>query len=454
MARSGLRGCLCRRDAWHTFRCLFKAGFAVIKQQRQSSQRRPLAAGLLLTVALLAGCVSFSPDADWHHPHLDRAQAQTAKGITVSAVVLDDEEARRIYGVNLARMDIRAIWLSIRNDTDESFHLLPTSLDLDYFSQNEAAYRFHSGFRPKQNERISEHFHTLAIRKDIAADSTTEGYVLVNRHRGGRYLLVELLGDNSLERFDFMFTLPDGSFDFEAVDLSSIYSEDEYVDVDLDALARWAETLPCCTRDQDGERDGDPLNVVFVGNLNEVMGALTRSGWVFTERTRAVAAWESIKSTLFGSPEFNFPVSPLYVFGRHQDFAMQRPRGSIPQRNHMRLWLAPLRHDDRSVWVAQLSRDIGIKPTWHSPFLVTHVIDPEVDEDRAYLLELLMRTQSVEAYGYVDGVGEATVGAPKFNLSEDPYRTDGRRLLLVLAEDHVPIDRVRVIPLRDANSLR
>ena len=44
--------------------------------------------------------------------------------------------------------------------------------------------------------------------------------------------------------------------------------------------------------------------------------------------------------------------------------------------------------------------------------------------------------------------------APKFNLSEDPYRTDGRRLLLVLAEDHVPIDRVRVIPLREANPLR
>ena len=52
----------------------------------------------------------------------------------------------------------------------------------------------------------------------------------------------------------------------------------------------------------------------------------------------------------------------------------------MPQRNHMRIWLAPVRYQGHPVWVAQLSRDIGVKPTWHSPFLMTHVIDPEIDE--------------------------------------------------------------------------
>jgi hypothetical protein len=122
---------------------------------------------------------------------------------------------------------------------------------------------------------------------------------------------------------------------------------------------------------------------------------------------------------------------------------MQRPRGSIPQRNHMRFWMAPVRYDGRHVWVAQISRDVGVKPTWHSPFLFTHVIDPEIDEDRSYLLESLMRSQSVSAYGYADGVGKATLENPKFNLAEDPYRTDGRRLLVLIAEeDPVPIDDV------------
>ena len=401
---------------------------------------------LALSLFLAAGCVTFSPDDTWHEPHRDRAQVASEGGVSVSAIVLDDDEAERIYGVSLGRLGIRAVWLSVRNDTNETLHLLPSSLDLDYFSQNEAAYRFHSMFRPEQNKRISSHFHDLAIEKDLEPGRVSEGYVLVNRHRGGRYLVVELLGDETLRRFDFTFTLPDGTFDYEAVDLEALYSADEQREVGLQGLRDWARRLPCCTTNEEGDRFGDPLNVLFVGTTDELMGALTRSGWAFTERTRAVAAWESIKSTMFGSPEWNFPVSPLYVLGRHQDFAMQRPRGSIPQRNHMRIWLSPLRYDGRPVWIGQLSRDIGIKPTWHSPFLLTHVIDPEVDEDRAYLLEILMRSQSVEAYGYVEGVGAATAENPKYNLAGDPYRTDGRRLVIILSQDPVAIDDVAHLP--------
>ena len=397
---------------------------------------------LLLAVFALPGCVVFEPEPDWQYPDSARAQIQAQDGVTVSAVVLDDEDASKAFGVNLGARQIRAIWLEIRNDTDEMLHLLPSSLDPDYFSQNEAAYRFHSSFKPKQNRKISDHFHALAIRKDLGARETISGYILVNRHRGGRYLIVELLSEASLHRFDFMFTLPDGTFDFENVDFDALYSPEEQRDVDLIEFKSWAETLPCCTTNEDGDRHGDPLNIVFVGELNYLMGALTRSGWAYTERITGKSALESARSTVFGLPGWNFPISPLYVFGRHQDFAMQRPRGSIPQRNHMRLWMAPLRYQGRHVWVAQLSRDIGVKPTWHSPFLFTHVIDPEVDEDRSFLLESLMRSQSVAAYGYVNGVGKATVDNPKFNLTEDPYRTDGRRLLLIISDDPVSIDEV------------
>jgi hypothetical protein len=405
--------------------------------------RRTVFTGLL---SLLAGCVTFSPDPEWHEPHLERAQVASQDGVKVSAVVLEDEEARKIFGVNLGEQGIRAVWLEIRNETDESFHLLPTSLDLDYFSQNEAAYRFHSAFRPDQNRRISEHFHALAIRKDLEAGEVSRGYVLVNRHRGGRYLIVELLGDSTLHRFDFMFALPDGTFDFEVVDFSDVNSGGEVTRLDMQRLKDWAEALPCCTTNEEGTNFGDPVNVILVAEMNYLMGALTRSGWAFTERITPKAALESARSTVFGKPEWNFPVSPLYFFGRHQDFAMQRPRGAIPQRNHMRIWLAPVTLGDRPVWVAQISRDIGIKPTWHSPFLFTHVIDPEVDEDRSYLLEILMRSQSVISYGYVGGVGEASVESPKRNLTDDPYRTDGRRLVVVISEDPVAMDAVTVIP--------
>ena len=205
------------------------------RREYRGGRRRQVAHIFLAFIALvLSGCVTFQPDTDWHNPHVDQAQTREQGGVTVSAVVLEDEEARRIFGVDLGSREIRAVWLEIRNDTDESLHLLPSSLDLDYFSQHEAAYRFHAAFRPEQNRQISDHFHRLAIRKDLQPRETSSGYVLVNRHRGGRYLVVELLSDESLHRFDFMFLLPDGTFDFEVIDFDALYEPSERRDVDLE----------------------------------------------------------------------------------------------------------------------------------------------------------------------------------------------------------------------------
>ena len=102
----------------------------------------------------LPGCVVFEPDPAWQVPKMERAQREAQNGVTVSAVVLEDDEASKAFGVDLAARQIRAIWLEIRNETDEMLHLLPSSLDPDYFSQNEAAYRFHSSFKPTQNRQV------------------------------------------------------------------------------------------------------------------------------------------------------------------------------------------------------------------------------------------------------------------------------------------------------------
>jgi hypothetical protein len=74
------------------------------------------------------------------------------------------------------------------------------------------------------------------------------------------------------------------------------------------------------------------------------------------------------------------PVSDLYMFGRAQDLALQKARDNVHQRNHLRLWLSPLRLDGKQVWVGQISRDIGSRVTIHTPTFTTHKIDPDVDE--------------------------------------------------------------------------
>ena len=122
---------------------------------------------------------------------------------------------------------------------------------------------------------------------------------------------------------------------------------------------------------------------------------------------------------------------------------MQRARHSLAQRNHLRLWLAPFRFEDRQVWVGQVSRDIGIKMTTKSPTLVTHLVDPQVDTTREYLLYSLLGAGLVDSFGFAKGSVVAPRTAPARNLTDDPYFSDGMRLVVVLATDPVPPNVVR-----------
>jgi hypothetical protein len=95
--------------------------------------------------------------------------------------------------------------------------------------------------------------------------------------------------------------------------------------------------------------------------------------------------------------------------------------------------------------VGQVSRDIGVRFTMHSWYLTTHKIDPDVDEDRDYLLQDLVMTGYLSRVAFVPGVGAAPRDAPRHNLTGDPYFTDGQRLLLVMDSKPRTIDEIQLL---------
>jgi hypothetical protein len=135
-------------------------------------------------------------------------------------------------------------------------------------------------------------------------------------------------------------------------------------------------------------------------------------------------------------------MSALYVFGRDQDIGLQKARDSIHQRNHLRLWLTPMLFRGKPVWLGAISRDIGVYFTTRAWNLMTHAIDPDVDEARNYLAEDLATAQSVERIGFVGGVEPTTSNEPHRNLMNAPYWTDGRRVVLLLSNDSVPLEDI------------
>ena len=377
-------------------------------------------------------------------------QTDTVDDVTVSVAVLDDGQAEARYGVDLASQDLQAVWLRIENRSAQRLWLLVAALDPSYYSADEAAYMFRTSVRPADMEALRQRFRDATIPYMLEPGGVSEGHLVVSRAEGGRYVNVELAGHERLLRFGFAVVLPDGDFDYERLQVERIYADQPPRDLDAEALRAWLEALPCCTHDANGEDEGDPLNVVIIGDRDKLLTAVARSGWSFTHRITLRSIQRELGAAIANSEYAVAPVSSLYAFGRKQDLALQRARSSLAQRNHMRLWLAPVTFEGRPVWVGQVSRDIGVKFTDKSVTFTTHVIDPAVDEAREYLLQSLLTRQSVQRFGFVQAMDPAPVDHPRLNLMDDPYFTDGLRLVVLLADEPVPPERARNLHWEEA----
>jgi len=206
------------------------------------------------------------------------------------------------------------------------------------------------------------------------------------------------------------------------------------------------ENQSCCTTNANSTRDGDPLNLVIVESKQDPIVPFIARGWHLARQLDMASAIETVRAFIFQDEFLTSPVSPLYVFGRKDDVVVQKARSTINERVHARLWLTPYTFEGRRVWIGQVSRDIGVRLTHQTWNLTTHKIGPDVDFDRAYLLQDLLMSGFVERYGYVDGVGAAPVSAPRTNLTGDPYYTDGLRAVVFLSNQTTPVGAIERLP--------
>ena len=177
----------------------------------------------------------------------------------------------------------------------------------------------------------------------------------------------------------------------------------------------------CCTTKKNGYgfgRSDQPGRDRKIGHTE--LNAFIKAGWDETEIIGPGSSWRTFKSFVTGSEYKYSPISALYVFERPQDIGLQKARDTIHERNHLRLWLSPVRYQGEFVWIGAISRDIGVFFTTRAWNLTTHAIDPEVDEARDYLGEDLATAQALSKLGRVSGVGEVMREAPKKNLLGSP----------------------------------
>ena len=396
----------------------------------------------LLGVVLCAGCASFKPAPASYQPHLERALTQTNGPIIASVAVLGRQEAQKMFGLPLHKKHVQPVWVRLQNLGTNNYYFLPASFDPGYYSPAEVAYMFRKTCTSRRNRRVSDVMETKRISQQVPARGTIEGFVFTTLDRGAKHLRVELLGEMEFRRLEFFTYAPGARYDFQRVEFEKLYRPEEIRDYSLEELRAVLKALPATTTDARAKGSGDPLNLVVLGRPGQFDLAFGRQGWDVTEVLTFGNVFNLIGSFLFNKTWETSPVSPLYVFGRQQDFAMQKARSTIHERNHLRLWLAPFTCESRAVLVGQISRDIGLRVTFKAPGWMTHKIDPEVDEARDYFTQEMLTSGSVYQVAWLGGVGKASRDQPRRNLTGDPYFTDGLRVVLFLSSELVPPSNV------------
>jgi len=363
----------------------------------------------------------------------------------VSASALGARESKRSFGENLAKHDIQPVWLSIENETDDQLVYLPIAMEPEYYSPYEVAYRFRGVLSFTANRARDAFFLQRQMSSILPPHSHTAGFVYGVLDAGVKYAHILIAANNRFGNIGFC-AAGSRSRLCRDVRADSIYPDQKVEDLDLDTLKMTLAKYACCTTDFGATRNGDPLNLVVVEGERDLIVPFIARGWHLARKLDVASMIETVRAFIFREEYLTSPVSPLYVFGRREDVALQKARSTINERIHARLWLTPYTFESGRVWIGQVSRDIGVRLTDHAWNLTTHKIGPDVDFDRGYLVQDLLMSGFVERYGFVDGVRAAPMSAPRTNLTGDPYYTDGLRAVFFLSNGMKPLSEVERLP--------
>ncbi len=175
---------------------------------------------------------------------------------------------------------------------------------------------------------------------------------------------------------------------------------------------------------------GDPLNIALVGSETDVVSAMTAAGWRAADALGLRSDERIVVDTVLDRPDPNAPVSNLFLFGRKEDLAFEKPIGHSPrERNHVRFWHSEQTDDSRPIWIGAATRDVRVELSSNTRE-ITHRISPDVDAERDFLLDDLTKANRVTGTRWIDGFHRELQGR---NGGGDPWHTDGRLPIVSLS---------------------
>jgi hypothetical protein len=195
--------------------------------------------------------------------------------------------------------------------------------------------------------------------------------------------------------------------------------------VDANLLSK----IPRRITDKEGNA-GDMVNFLIIGSEAEMQKAFTNAGWVKVDTDVTGTVLHGILESISKESYLTMPMSPLYLFGRVQDYgwAHAEPIRVVASRNHLRLWKAPFDVHGQTLWIGAATHDTGFERDNRNNG-VTHKIDPDIDLERDYVEKTLVSTGRFAEVAHIlpsDPIKEA------HTATGGSFHSDGRILVLRL----------------------
>ena len=188
---------------------------------------------------------------------------------------------------------------------------------------------------------------------------------------------------------------------------------------------------------------GDPLNLALLGEEGQVRAAMEAAGWTVADDVTLASSGRIVAATLSRRSYDQAPVSPLFLFGRQQDFAYQQEvEGNPSRRHHIRFWRCPpdwpLPGGRRVDWLAAGTYDRSVGFSLFT-LQVTHKIEADTDQERDHVVATL---EGADVGVQVEVIEDFSTGYHARNGGGDAIRTDGDLPVVDVRAVAAPAERV------------
>jgi hypothetical protein len=201
--------------------------------------------------------------------------------------------------------------------------------------------------------------------------------------------------------------------------LQSVPSESQLIDMVV--------RQPFQTQAENPPKPSDMTNIMYVGSQDQVEKAFAAAGWGLATANNAVSKFETFKAIAESRGYKEAPVSVLLLEGNPPDVVFEKMTNTFSQRHHLRVWRRPGSFRGQPVWVCAATHDTGIEASPENRTFI-HKIDPQIDRERAKVVDDLLLTGMVKSLALVD---RPAVPKESANATGDKLVTDGKMAVIL-----------------------